>query len=62
MMREVGDVFQVSAGGQLSSPLCSPSAAAVQNLIRGHGVESGTTEHCVCPVGEYELTFALEAA
>jgi hypothetical protein len=62
LMREVGDIFRVSASGQLSSPLCSPSAAAVQRLIRGHGVESGTTERCVCPVGPHKLTFALDAA
>jgi hypothetical protein len=62
LMREVGDVFQVGANGQLSSPLCSPSAAAVQRLIRRDGVHSGTSEHCVCPVGDYELTFALDAA
>lgn len=62
LMREVGDVFHVSASGQLSSPLCSPSAAAVQKLIKGHGVESGTSARCVCPVGPYELGFQLEAA
>mgnify|MGYP005648527057 CR=1 FL=1 len=62
LMREVGDVFRVSAGGRLSSPLCSPSAAAVQRLIREQGVESGTTERCVCPGGPHELTFALESA
>lgn len=62
LMREVGDIFYVGRNGRLSSPLCSPSAAAVQRLIRNKGLESGTTENCVCPVGDYELTFALDAA
>ena len=62
LMREVGDIFHVGSNGRLSSPLCSPSAAAVHRLIRNKGLESGRTAHCVCPVGDYELTFALDVA
>ncbi len=62
LMRKPGDVFSVDPDGKLSSPLCSPSAAAVQRLLRTKGLESGTTAHCVCPIGPHELTFALDAA
>jgi hypothetical protein len=62
LMRETGDVIRIAPDGRLSAPLCSPSAAAVQRLLRTRGLESGSTAHCVCPVGPYELTFALNAA
>lgn len=62
LMREAGDVFRISEDGKLSSPLCSPSAAAVQRLVQNRGLESGSTAHCVCPLGDHELTFALDAA
>lgn len=62
LMRVPGDVIDISPDGKLSSPLCSPSAAAVQRLLRTKGLESGSTAHCVCPIGLYELTFMLEAA
>ncbi len=62
LMREPGDVIRIGPDGRLSAPLCSPSAAVVQRLLRTRGLESGSTAHCVCPVGPYELTFALNAA
>ena len=62
LMRKPGDVFRIDRDGRLSSPLCGPSAATVQRLLRSDGLESGSTAHCVCPIGPYELTFALAAA
>lgn len=62
LLREPGDVIRIGPDGRLSAPLCSPSAAAVERLLRTRGLESGSTAHCVCPVGPYELTFALNAA
>lgn len=62
LMRHPGDVIDIGLDGKLSSPLCSPSAAAVQRLLRTGGLESGSSAHCVCPIGRYELTFMLDAA
>ena len=62
LMRQSGDVWRVDQLGQLSAPLCSPSAAAVQRLIRTGGLQSGSSSHCVCPLGKYEVSFMLDAA
>ena len=62
LFRKKGDIWRVEADGRLSAPLCTPAAAAVQRLIRREGYRSGSSEHCVCPLGAQSVTYLVTAA
>jgi hypothetical protein len=62
LLRKKGDIWRLEPDGRLSAPVCSPSAAAISRLMREGAQWSGTTEHCVCPLGKQWVTYMLVAA
>ena len=58
-----GDVWSVGVNGHLSKPVCRPAADAFNSLIcMSLGCDPDMAFSCVCPKGDHEVTFAVQAS
>jgi hypothetical protein len=57
---KVGDAWRIE--GNAMPPLCSPALVAVNSLLEQSPDSGEMPAACHCPLGDYELTFALKAA